>query len=135
MTNNTHRVTIDLTYAPDDALSDIHTANYAAQLRDTLALGDKATATVKVEKDINAERIVRFTPTEVTELADFLRTFEASPKAVDLLHRISMRSINAVANIEDADDEPYDASKKFSNVRSYPGMSGLSVISTDEPTA
>lgn len=56
--------------------------------------------------DIRDERIVKFTPNEVTELADFLRTFEANADAVRLLDKISMRSIDALSDAARVEQTP-----------------------------
>jgi hypothetical protein len=60
------------------------------------------------------ERIVKFTPAEVNDLCEFLRHFEASPKALEFLNLFAMRSIYAVADL-DLDSEPHDTSHKFGN--------------------
>lgn len=122
MTNNTNRVSIELTYADGDAYASVHTANYAAGLRNDLAMAPNVTGTVKVEPYVTV-RPVAFTHSEADRIMEFMRKFEASSEAVDLLHMIGLRKTYAMAedfDALDADDEPVDVSEKFDNVKSQP---------------
>lgn len=50
---------------------------------------------------MTAERPVAFTHDEAARLAEFLRKFEASSEAVELLHMVALRKIDAtMAEVE-----------------------------------
>jgi hypothetical protein len=133
MTNNTHSVTIDVTYTStiSESAAAFDTIEWATRVASDARMGPNVqdVQVRPVESDSSNERPVTFTNEETERIMKFLRTFEASSEAAALTHMIGLRKVYATLDELDAEgtDEDSARGKKFGDMREYPGMNGFPV--------